>query len=326
MKTHILAFTAVLTGIAVTAGQEVNNVQCKMGWTRYQGKCYHFSGKVADPDAARAECRRIHPDSDLPSIGSKKEQDFIINNLVDDGVGDNEGSVFIGATDAESKDTPIWTWSDGRHWGYSNWHIGEPNNNGAEHCAAMWEARGWQWNDVRCYRGPPAPLVCSYDLGPSTPDSVYVDCDNNAASILASVNGTGGFSCTSDKWCVSGDPSGPAACTLVVVTDREAVAEGTEGNCEGVDRYLDDSKMAELPCDSGVKVELCSSRKRSAKTQIPVCVLKNCCKHPHSHPFCCTCSYPRRHCSVIDNSRNLGCCFDPNFKGRCSGRCGREGL
>jgi len=37
--------------------------------------------------------------------------------------------------------------------GYSNWHLGEPNNNGSgENCAEYRFVKGFGWNDALCHQ------------------------------------------------------------------------------------------------------------------------------------------------------------------------------
>eukprot|EP00964_Phaeocystis_antarctica_P054727 scaffold32205_cov65-Phaeocystis_antarctica.AAC.1 len=57
--------------------------------------------------------------------------------------------VWIGATDAVSEGTWVWSPSN-TPLSYTNWKAGEPNNNGGQHCLTGNYNDAGEWDDGRC--------------------------------------------------------------------------------------------------------------------------------------------------------------------------------
>ena len=93
---------------------------------------------------AYCECMRGH----LATVTSVGEQEFIVS-LLDRG---SREYYWLGATDEDVED--VWKWVTSEQWNYTNWHIGEPNNDyyGTENYLGIWTKnnRRWtpyKWND-----------------------------------------------------------------------------------------------------------------------------------------------------------------------------------
>ena len=59
---------------------------------------------------------------------------------------------WIGANDIDIEDDWVWE-SDKSKLLFSDWHVGEPNNDNTEDCGIMnWRSSLYRWNDSECHR------------------------------------------------------------------------------------------------------------------------------------------------------------------------------
>uniref|UniRef100_A0A914DPD2 C-type lectin domain-containing protein n=1 Tax=Acrobeloides nanus TaxID=290746 RepID=A0A914DPD2_9BILA len=77
--------------------------------------------------------------SDLVSIHSKQEQDFIVSLITQ-----NTWGIWIGLYFDFS--TESWKWTDGTAYNYTNWAPSEPT--GSEYCTHFDGFRDYMWNDM----------------------------------------------------------------------------------------------------------------------------------------------------------------------------------
>jgi hypothetical protein len=83
----------------------------------------------------------------MAAITSAAENDFIVNGLITSGL--SGSNPWIGGSDADSEGD--WKWITGEAFGYTNWHLGEPNNlvGGTEHYANYYNnGSEIKWNDL----------------------------------------------------------------------------------------------------------------------------------------------------------------------------------
>ncbi|KAM6467773.1 uncharacterized protein PHA67_023415 [Liasis olivaceus] len=115
-------------------------------WRRFQTNSYYFSHPAEKWEMARKKCADV--DSHLLIINSKKEQDFVIQNV--------EYSIWLGLNDAEEEGT--WRWVDGSPLEKGFWRQGEPSDSGTtgEDCAVLYKEGNW--NDIHC--DTKASFVC----------------------------------------------------------------------------------------------------------------------------------------------------------------------
>ncbi|XP_022109148.1 macrophage mannose receptor 1-like [Acanthaster planci] len=116
---------------------------CPDGWKAFGQYCYKFDptytmGSFQD---AKADCEGFYG-SQLASIHSKQENDFILTNVVDPTF---VGNLWIGL----QKGNQGLEWTDGTPVDFVYWKEGEPNNN-EELCVEMYTKQYGLWNDEHC--------------------------------------------------------------------------------------------------------------------------------------------------------------------------------
>lgn len=85
--------------------------------------------------------------SNLVSIQSQAENDCIVSSLVNLGLNSASDVIWIGLNDETTEGTFVWY--DQAPVNYSNWALGEPNNNGSgEDCVQIYP--DGKWNDLPC--------------------------------------------------------------------------------------------------------------------------------------------------------------------------------
>jgi len=133
---------------------------CRSGYQLWNGKCYRIGTVTTSWHGAKDICRSDGQGSELTSVESQEEQDWITDNAP---AGWNY--IYIGGTDSSSEGA--WRWLDGQPWFYTNWYTagGEPNNAGGDaNCLEMIGDWGGKWNDKLCNEAAQAVYVCSYVL------------------------------------------------------------------------------------------------------------------------------------------------------------------
>ncbi|XP_073910331.1 low affinity immunoglobulin epsilon Fc receptor [Castor canadensis] len=122
--------------IQVSKGSACNT--CPKQWLNFQQKCYYFGKSAKQWIQARFACSDL--EGRLVSIHSQEEQDFLTKHA-------NKKGSWIGLRDLDVEGKFIWM--DGTPVDYSNWHPGEPNNEGQGEDCVMMQGSG-QWNDAFC--------------------------------------------------------------------------------------------------------------------------------------------------------------------------------
>ncbi|XP_072846444.2 CD209 antigen-like protein D [Pogona vitticeps] len=108
-----------------------------LSWQEFHGSCYYFSETAEKWTDAKKLCALSN--SHLIIINSRKEQDFVIGNI-------KSVSMWLGLNDVHTEGT--WHWIDGSIPTQTYWRVGEPNNDGDEDCAALYN--NGKWNDISC--------------------------------------------------------------------------------------------------------------------------------------------------------------------------------
>ena len=94
-------------------------------------------------------------DSDLVSVHSKEEMDFLKNNIL---IGNNK-NVWIGGFETDGK----WSWVDKSEFDWHNWEETQPNGSkradSISECTYLWRDLRYQWADAKC-NSQKYPFVC----------------------------------------------------------------------------------------------------------------------------------------------------------------------
>lgn len=121
---------------------------CDAGWVGHGPYCYLFVGKTtADRKTwteAQDACKQ--QGSNLTSVTSLDEQEFLSNHVKDINNFDFTEHMFIGINDREREGTFVWV--DGLPVSFTYWNYGEPNS-AHEDCGEL--VRGLYWNDKECW-------------------------------------------------------------------------------------------------------------------------------------------------------------------------------
>lgn len=151
---------------------DVNAIECPPFWTKYMHNCYRFFGSEPKTweEAQNYCCENF--DSNLVSVTSASEQEFVIqlwrSSMVPDSSSPNnprlQDSLWIGLF--HDCDT-FWAWTYIYMYASTTfWLPGEPNGDGE--CAHMWKnnaaSNGEKWNDVSCDQVMPFMCEMSYNV------------------------------------------------------------------------------------------------------------------------------------------------------------------
>jgi len=160
----------VLALIYVASSAKINpkNVyKCPEGDFERAGFCYKRVTEGVRGDNYEESCKQMHYDT--LTILSAEENDFILNNIIPDGL----NNYWIGLHDRTTEGH--WEWyKDGAPLGqYQNWAPTQPDDDGRrgnQDCGAMWVEMYWNhpqyngtWDDQRCSKI--RPYICQREAG-----------------------------------------------------------------------------------------------------------------------------------------------------------------
>ncbi len=130
---------AVLPGVGAFAAEVVEQSDDKDTFNGHQYQI--LSGDMSMWEDANLYCESLG--GHLATITSKEENDFLFNFMLNKGY----ENAYFGLTDAYEEGN--WEWINGEVFAYSNWHSGEPNNQGnTEHYAMFYyKFSDGTWND-----------------------------------------------------------------------------------------------------------------------------------------------------------------------------------
>ena len=131
----------ILTTFTKTLAQSTIYRNCPFGWNMFTSHCYKlFDNSVyIEREEASRFCQK--ESSYLSSIHSREEQRFIASYVR---VQYPKKKVWIGGT----LQTKRWKWDDGQWFGYTNWHINEPNSE--VRCMYLNHLNNYSWHDASC--------------------------------------------------------------------------------------------------------------------------------------------------------------------------------
>ncbi|XP_071088543.1 lymphocyte antigen 75-like [Haliotis cracherodii] len=131
---------------------------CQDGWKSYKDDCYQVNDQIVTWQNARAQC--LHQASDLASINSQDQQDFVFSLMAE-----AKDDMWLGLNDLQ--ENMFYEWSNQRPVMYTNWNANEPSNQPGryEDCVVLkFQTAGWQ--DENC--GNSHKYICMAPKMPTT--------------------------------------------------------------------------------------------------------------------------------------------------------------
>ncbi|XP_053174058.1 galactose-specific lectin nattectin-like [Scomber japonicus] len=128
---YVIVLLCLTSGLWIEAKVEKYNDQdcCPLGWSYFKGRCYTFYN--VEKDWADAERTCTSHGGNLASIHSTAERNFIRKLIHIRAKKDK--TTWLGGYDKVK--VGAWLWSDGSHFDFKGWGVGEPNNDsGGEWC------------------------------------------------------------------------------------------------------------------------------------------------------------------------------------------------
>nr|AJA37886.1 C-type lectin [Littorina littorea] len=148
-------FTAVLTVLAVIRTGE--SAECPGGWTHYGGSCLVVLMDAVNWYEAKVACATVG--GQLVEIANADENNFVSNLLKTHGV----GYTWIGLEDFLVEGKFVWS-SNGTPPAFTNFHAGQPDDNGhSADCAIIRDSGAWY--DDHCRSTHPAVCQRAANLG-----------------------------------------------------------------------------------------------------------------------------------------------------------------
>lgn len=149
------------------------NAQHNWVYENTGGHWYALTLTATDWHSAEAEA--ISVGGHLVTLETEHENDWVFNTFCPGPLDE----CWIGYTDEAVEGTWVWTSGSGSAW--TNWETGEPNNQGDEDYAHLWQGHLGKWNDVDAGRLQPGVI----ELENSTFLTLRVD--NLVAGMTATV-------------------------------------------------------------------------------------------------------------------------------------------
>ncbi|KAK2863333.1 hypothetical protein Q5P01_002866 [Channa striata] len=133
---------------------------CKRGWTRIYGRCYRYVPNYLTWHRAKHNCR--HMGGHLASVRNIYEYRAIQKLILR--LTHVYKEAWLGGSDLRHES--VWRWTNGKHFGFTYWCRGEPNNGlGRQHCLQMNYSGQKCWDDLECYAHRPSVCVKSRHWG-----------------------------------------------------------------------------------------------------------------------------------------------------------------
>lgn len=153
-----LVTLAVLSTLCLSTGaaplNALQNVQSDTSWLSWEGLEYAYFKTLLTWDEAEIVC--TYHNGHLASVHDRDLGQHLFTLAGRNAKTPHHlGGRSVGG---------VWHWTDGSTFDYTNWLVGEPNNqNGNEECLAVGQpdfGTGAQWNDRRCGRNQASPFMC----------------------------------------------------------------------------------------------------------------------------------------------------------------------
>ncbi|XP_043205035.1 C-type lectin lectoxin-Thr1-like [Amphibalanus amphitrite] len=126
-------------GVCQLLGDEMGI--CDTDWTEFNGACYIVLRERRIWSAAKAACRQLRAGSELASIHSQEENDFVKRNLL------YGQSAFIGLEHTGPSTTRNFYWLDDTPFDFTHWRDGQPNDRAENDLCVVAQAGDVVWLD-----------------------------------------------------------------------------------------------------------------------------------------------------------------------------------
>ncbi|OWF48835.1 perlucin-like protein [Mizuhopecten yessoensis] len=123
-------------------------LQCRDGWTGFEGSCYYLSHGVATWAEAGAVCKMLG--SNLAMIETAAELTFLKSELRHIHQHDaDKMQYWIDGADLEVEN--VWRWTQTEQIvSFTEWAPGEPNAGENDNCMNLWGKSGFRYADNDC--------------------------------------------------------------------------------------------------------------------------------------------------------------------------------
>ena len=129
---------------------------CTADWTEFGGACFSLQSSKLEWNASKAACGQLRSGSELASIHSEEENNFVKTLLSSQGA-------FIGLEHTGSALDYDFRWLDGTPLDFTHWKSRQPNERLPGHLGVLAERQDAFWMDYTVQEGmTPYGQLCKY--------------------------------------------------------------------------------------------------------------------------------------------------------------------
>jgi len=146
----VLLLLRLLSSVCAGEPSQTATIRCPDGYYLLGGGCYFVSEGLHSGSEADKFCRNHGGRAAV--VESPEEMELLKESLLD-------STVFLGVNMQEYRDNLFsFLLKMAGHSGYTNFHVGEPDDYGSENCVVAHEAHQFSWEDVHCTER--YPVLC----------------------------------------------------------------------------------------------------------------------------------------------------------------------
>jgi len=157
----VLLLLRLLSSVCAGEPSQTATIRCPDGYYLLGGGCYFVSEGLHSGSEADKFCRNHGGRAAV--VESPEEMELLKESLLD-------STVFLGVNMQEYRDNLFsFLLKMAGHSGYTNFHVGEPDDYGSENCVVAHEAHQFSWEDVHCTERYPVLCKTTAVLDEETP-------------------------------------------------------------------------------------------------------------------------------------------------------------
>jgi len=157
----VLLLLRLLSSVCAGEPSQTATIRCPDGYYLLGGGCYFVSEGLHSGSEADKFCRNHGGRAAV--VESPEEMELLKESLLD-------STVFLGVNMQEYRDNLFsFLLKMAGHSGYTNFHVGEPDDYGSENCVVAHEAHQFSWEDVHCTERYPVLCKTAPILNEETP-------------------------------------------------------------------------------------------------------------------------------------------------------------